>query len=40
MELRATYVRRLIAMPRMLRYANRGSAIVMSGTAAIMATRS
>ncbi|HEV8389014.1 MAG TPA: LysE family translocator [Dongiaceae bacterium] len=36
----ASYARRLIASPRTLRYANRGSAIVMTGTAAIVATRS
>jgi threonine/homoserine/homoserine lactone efflux protein len=36
----ATYARRLIASPRTLRIANRGSAIVMTGTAAIVATRS
>jgi threonine/homoserine/homoserine lactone efflux protein len=35
----ASYARRLIASPRTLRYANRGSAIVMTGTAAIVATR-
>ena len=36
----ATYARRLIASPRTLRIANRGSAIVMTGTAALVATRS
>ncbi|MEZ5833550.1 MAG: LysE family translocator [Dongiaceae bacterium] len=36
----ATYARRLIASPRTVRIANRGSAIVMTGTAAIVATRS
>jgi threonine/homoserine/homoserine lactone efflux protein len=36
----ATYARRLIASPRTLRLANRGSAAVMAGTAAIVATRS
>jgi len=36
----ATYARGLIASPRRLRYANRGSAILMTGTAAIVATRS
>jgi threonine/homoserine/homoserine lactone efflux protein len=35
----ATYARRLIGSPRTLRYANRGSAILMTGTAAIVATR-
>jgi len=34
------YARRLIASPRALRYTNRGSAILMTGTAAMVATRS
>jgi len=34
------YARGKIASPRALRYANRGSAIVMTGTAALVATRS
>ena len=36
----ASYARRLITSPRTVRYANRGSAVVMAGTAAIVATRS
>lgn len=36
----ASYARRLIASPRTLRIVNRGSAIVMTGTAAIVAARS
>jgi threonine/homoserine/homoserine lactone efflux protein len=36
----ATYARRLIASPRTLRLANRGSAAVMAGTAAFVAARS
>jgi threonine/homoserine/homoserine lactone efflux protein len=36
----AAYARRLIASPRTLRIANRGSAAVMAGTAAIVAARS
>lgn len=35
-----SYARRLITSPRTVRYANRGSAAVMAGTAAIVATRS
>lgn len=34
------YARGLIASPRTLRYANRGSAVFLTGTAAIVATRS
>jgi threonine/homoserine/homoserine lactone efflux protein len=36
----ASYARRLITSPRTVRYANRGSAVVMAGTAAIVASRS
>lgn len=36
----ASYARRLITSPRTVRYANRGSAVVMAGTAAVIATRS
>jgi threonine/homoserine/homoserine lactone efflux protein len=36
----ASYARRLITSPRTVRYANRGSAVVMAGTAAIVAGRS
>ncbi|MBA4097421.1 MAG: lysine transporter LysE [Rhodospirillum sp.] len=36
----ASYARRLITSPRTVRYANRGSAAVMAGTAAIVASRS
>jgi threonine/homoserine/homoserine lactone efflux protein len=36
----ASYARRLITSPRAVRYANRGSAVVMAGTAAIVASRS
>jgi threonine/homoserine/homoserine lactone efflux protein len=34
------YARRLIASPRTLRYANRGSALVMTGAAAMVVARS
>jgi threonine/homoserine/homoserine lactone efflux protein len=34
------YARRLIASPRTLRYANRGSAVVMTGAAAMVVARS
>jgi threonine/homoserine/homoserine lactone efflux protein len=36
----ASYARRLITSPRTVRYANRGSAVMMAGTAAIVASRS
>jgi threonine/homoserine/homoserine lactone efflux protein len=36
----ASYARRLVTSPRTMRYANRGSAMVMAGTAAIVASRS
>ena len=36
----ASYARRLITSPRTVRYANRGSAMVMAGTAAVVASRS
>ena len=36
----ASYARRLITSPRTVRYANRGSAVVMAGTAAVVAARS
>jgi threonine/homoserine/homoserine lactone efflux protein len=36
----ASYARRLITSPRTVRYANRGSAVVMAGTAAVVASRS
>ena len=36
----ASYARRLVTSPRTMRYANRGSAVVMAGTAAIVASRS
>jgi threonine/homoserine/homoserine lactone efflux protein len=36
----ASYARRLITSPRTVRYANRGSAVMMAGTAAVVASRS